>query len=331
MIETALPRALKTLGLVTVALAGLLSAATISAAFGDEVIAVTSANPFDLHALLEDPTAGGAVPLEAELIFPANTPTEGKLPAMIFVHGSSGPLARHERWLDLIREMGIATLRADHLKARGELSTIGDHTNLTGAAITADVLHLLKAAAAHPRLDPKRIGIMGSSKGGGVAIYSAWRPLRERIARAQRFAAHIALYPPCIYWQRKDFSEVPMLLMIGSEDNWTGVDHCVESVKALREAGFDNIAVKLYPGAHHGFDGNRELRTIGNGYSLVDCRFEIGPDGEEFASGIRMDTVENKRRALETCATRGVTLGGGQDLSEAMNDVRTILQKALLQ
>lgn len=331
MIDRILPLGGIAVTLLTVALVTLDGGAPSALAADDKVIAVTSTNPFDFHALIQDPTAGGAVPLEAELIFPPNAPEDRKLPAVIFVHGSSGPLGRHERWLGLIHDLGIATIRADHLRARGQFSTIGDHTNLTGAAMTADVLRLLKAAAAHPRLDPARIGIMGSSKGGGVAIYGAWTPLRRRIAGEQRFAVHIALYPPCIYWQRKDFSGAPILLMIGSEDNWTGVRHCVESTRELQEAGVGNIEVKLYSGAHHGFDSGTALRTISNGYSLVDCRFEIGPDGQEYASGIRMGSVETKRRALEACAKRGVTLGGRQDLSEAMSDVRMFLQKTLLQ
>jgi dienelactone hydrolase len=172
---------------------------------------------------------------------------------------------------------------------------------------------------------------MGGSKGGGVAFYVAWNPLRIAIAKDHEFAAHIPLYPACVYWEKKDFSRKPIMMMLVAKDNYTGVQHCVESMKEIQNAGYDNIEVKLYPGAYHAFDGDGGIRQNDRGYSFVDCRFTVRADGRDFASGMSMDTVDNKRKAIRGCATKGVTLGGNLVMGQAMTDVRQFLTKALLQ
>ena len=226
--------------------------------------------------------------------------------------------------------MGLVTVQADHFAPRRQTSTVGDQTNVSGAAMAGDALRLLVALAAHPRIDPERIGIMGSSKGGGVAIYTAWNRLRRRLAGDRRFAVHIPLYPTCVYWEDKDLSRQPMLVMLGEKDNWTGVRHCRESARELQAAGHDGIEVKVYPGAYHGFDSSSGVFDVATGYSLLDCRFVIQADGLEVASGRPMDSVANKRKALDACATRGVTVGGQGAPPQALQDVRDFLRRTLL-
>ena len=45
----------------------------------------------------------------------------------------------------------------------------------------ADALAALKLLATHPRIDPARIGVMGFSRGGQVALYSSLEPLRRGV------------------------------------------------------------------------------------------------------------------------------------------------------
>ena len=201
-----------------------LAVTTVSWAGDKETIRVISSNPFNFFELINNPSTGGEVTIKAELEFPSTAKGKfEKIPAMIFVHGSGGPLPRHEKWRRLFREMGFATVYANHFKPRGVGSQVGDHTKVTGAMMVADTLHLLNALAEHPRIDSNRIGIMGGSKGGGTAFYVTWNPLRKVIAKNNQFAVSIPLYPPCLYWEKKDFTNKPMLIMIGDRDNYTGV------------------------------------------------------------------------------------------------------------
>ena len=73
------------------------------------------------------------------------------------------------------------------------------------------------------------------------------------------FAASIAVYPggcPSLLTQPV---VRPLLLLLGSADDWTPAEKCVEMANAMKARGAD-IEVVIYPGAHHYFDreGQRE-------------------------------------------------------------------------
>lgn len=299
---------------------------------GSEVLSIESASPYSMKDLIEHPAAKGDVMLKAELVFPEGASETEKLPVMVYVHGSGGPLDRHQKWLRLFRDMGIATLQADHFAPRGVTSTVGDQSNVTGAMMTADALAILKALANHPRIDPNRIGIMGSSKGGGVATYVAWNPIRKAVSGDKAFAVHIPLYSTCAHWENMDFTGAPLLMMIGDQDRYTGVTQCVESIDAMRAAGYTAASVKLYPGAYHAFDDDRGVRQLSDGFSVTKCRFVVKADGEtiEETSGLSMDNKSDRLSAFRRCATPGVTLGGNQVMPEAMKDVKAFVSKTLL-
>src|SRR5262249_56151877 len=87
----------------------------------------------------------------------------------------------------------------------------------------ADALVALRLLATHPKLDRQRIGIMGFSKGGQVALYTALEPFRRAvITDPTRFAAHAPLYPACNSWQVSDqVTGAPMLILLRRRDTYT--------------------------------------------------------------------------------------------------------------
>lgn len=301
-------------------------------AASSETLQIESTSPYGLRDLIEEPNAQSRVTLTAELVFPDGISETARVPVMVYVHGSGGPLGRHQKWLRLFREMGIATVQADHFAPRGVTSTVGNQSSISGAMMTADAFAILNALAKHPRIDPSRIGIMGSSKGGGVATYVAWNPARKAAAGDNAFAVHVALYPTCVHWEKNDFTGKPMLVMIGDQDNYTGVVQCVESVNAMRDAGYAAASVKLYPDAYHAFDDDRGIRDLNDGYDVRKCKFVIKADGEtiEATSGLSVDNKSDRQAAFRRCVSRGVTLGGNQVMPEAMKDVRELVGSALL-
>ncbi len=121
--------------------------------------------------------------------------------------------------------------------------------------------------------------------------------------------------------------------MIGTKDNWTGVKHCVSSMKEIQSAGYSNMQVKLYKGAYHGFDGDKEIREFSKGYDTTKCKIIVKTDGKviEKVSGFGTDTPATKKKMFAGCASKGVTLGGNHVMPQAMQDVREFLTKALLQ
>lgn len=296
-----------------------------------EYLSVQSRNPFNFQDILEG-DSDEVIELTVKLGFPDRDAPEDGYPAVLFVHGAGGPQLHHQTWLDLFSELGMVTAYANHFSPRGKGSAVGSHIQLTGAAMTADAFHILNALAADPRIDASRIAIMGASKGGGVTLYSSWQRLQEIIAPGNRFAAHVALYPTCVYWDKPEATGSPVFVLLGAKDNWTGVDHCKKSVSEFVDAGFTGFKYKVYENALHGFDSGVPERPISNAYSVVNCKFTIDADGADFASGLAMDTPASKRKALGACISRGVTIGGNNEaLESAKSDVSDFVRCTLLQ
>jgi dienelactone hydrolase len=88
---------------------------------------------------------------------------------------------------------------------------------------------------------------MGGSHGGFTTLVTLNRP-------GSGFAAAVALYPRCQYFQRFQ-PDVPLLILIGELDDWTPAKDCVPL------AG-ERVTVKVYPGAHHSFDSSRAKRYV---------------------------------------------------------------------
>ncbi len=118
----------------------------------------------------------------------------GRVPAMVIAHGSAGVDAREAAWADRLTALGLVTFVVDSFTPRNVRETATDQGRLPTAATVADALAALRLLGTHPRIDPERIGVIGFSKGGQVALYTALEPFRRAvIADDRRFAAHGAL------------------------------------------------------------------------------------------------------------------------------------------
>ena len=98
--------------------------------------------------------------------------------------------------------------------------------------------------ASLPFVDEDRIGLVGQSLGGGTAIRVAARGY-GRITPG--YSAAVAYYPYCDYIYRLD---LPLLILIGAEDDWTPARLC----RDLAPRDPDRIELVVYPDAHHSFD-----------------------------------------------------------------------------
>ena len=263
------------------------------------------------------------------------------VPAMIIAHGSAGMQQKDtERWVPFFHKMGIATFVLDSFGPRGIKRTDEDQLVLDQSANDADALFALKLLAEDKRIDPARIGVIGFSRGGVVAIETAIEPFRKGvIVDDVRFAAHIAFYPGCVvrYWANPaPVTGAPIMMALGEKDDYTPPQPCIDYADTMKKAGVD-VEVHVYDGAYHDFDNtNRYFKYWPNSVTNRNCPLsEINP--VTFSEYKILKTGETYKAYKEfapafnydKCAVRGVNTGSNFSAAKAAEeDVRRFLVRA---
>jgi dienelactone hydrolase len=292
-----------------------------------EFSSVTPSGPTEL--VRRSYPATGTI-IAGSLVLPQTT--EARLPAMVIAHGSGGILiGREDAWATRLNALGIATFVVDSFTPRGLQSTSRDQSRLSTMANLADALAALRLLATHPRIDPARIGVMGFSRGGQVALYSALEPLRRGMIDGDlRFAAHVAMYPSCsIPYRSAEVGTSPILMLLGGADDYTPAAACRDYAAWFVAKGVP-VEVVAYEGAHHDFDIPDPPRFLSALQSARGCKAEVEVDSGTVR---RLDTGEALRNQttisayFRSCMQRGATMGGNSvALTRAERDVATFLR-----
>jgi dienelactone hydrolase len=245
---------IRTIGFALVSLLPLTVLAQAPPLLRLEMRAVDSVTLSSEQFLTGDEKIGKRATLAGELRIPGAPGT--KVPAVILVHGSGGISGATDAWAREINAMGVATFTLDTFSGRGIVSTVADQSQLHSLAMMVDSYRALALLAAHPRIDSKRIAIMGFSKGAVASIYSANERFRKFYAlQGGEFAAHIGLYTPCNIEFRDDDKTTgkPIRFFHGVADDYVPVGPCRTYVERLKKAGADVQLTELAD-AHHAYD-----------------------------------------------------------------------------
>jgi dienelactone hydrolase len=232
-------------------------------------------------------------------------PGADKLPAVILVHGSGGLSASADRWARELNEIGVAVFMLDSFTGRGIVSTANDQSQLNSLAMMVDAYAALGQLAAHPRIDPARIAVMGFSKGAVASVYSSNERFRKMYAPGGvEFAAHIGLYTPCNVAYRDDTrtSGKPIRLFHGIADDYVSIAPCRAYVERLKKAEAD-VTLTEYPDAHHAYDNFTISAPIKNpdGQTTRNCLLEEGANGQILNS----KTGKPYELASDPCVEKG--------------------------
>ena len=281
-----------------------------------EVISFNSASPFGFKDIITNYENLQNQEVQAILRLPKE---DGPFPLVIGVAGSLDWGSHHLEYLKMFRESGIATLELQSFSSRGVRSTVGSQVEVTTATMVLDAYRALDKISLNPKIDKNRIAIMGWSLGGGVALFSGWIPLIEKINSQNTFAAHLSIYPPCIAQpQNPIFTKSPMHILIGELDSWVPASACKELSDHAKLAGSE-IGITVYPESHHSFDRESPVTIKENAYKTVDCRFKIRDDGAVLMNflNIPMTTPFRQKIGLGLCAGKGPTMGGNPKYRKA--------------
>jgi dienelactone hydrolase len=215
--------------------------------------------PMAHHRYVSFPALGTPTPLQVagRLSFPTNA--EGKTPAVLIAHGSGGVDSRGSFYAQALNAAGIVTLEIDMWSARG-LSGGAEGRPKAVSETMPDAWGALKYLSAQPSIDASRIGIMGFSWGGVMAMLSATHKYAAQAEPGQRFVAHAPLYPVCWVYNRipgyefGDLTGSPLFIQAGDADNYDDPDSCQKLVDSLSQEARPLVSLTVYPGATHAWD-----------------------------------------------------------------------------
>jgi dienelactone hydrolase len=210
--------------------------------------------------------------LAATVTPPGNRPARADhkaRPAIVLLHGCSGAFdgagklfTRTRRYADLLNLQGWHVLVLDSYGPRGERSACkpraGNHRRIiTPMQRRRDALGALAWLAKRKDVDAERLALLGWSNGGNAVLAATNSQHAEVVAATRRPKAAVAFYPGCELDLRRGYAaDADLLLLLGEEDDWTPAQPCLD----LAKTDTARISVKVYPGAHHGFDSKAPLK-----------------------------------------------------------------------
>lgn len=259
-------------------------------------------------------------------------PGTDRVPAVVLLHASGGATGQVDNWAREFNALGVATFIVDSFTGRGIVSTVNDQDQLGRTVMILDAYRALELLAKHPRIDTGRIMVMGFSRGGGAAHYSALKRFwaMHGPGGGLGFAGYIALYPTCnfSFVGGLDVVERPIRIFHGAADDYIPVAECRSYVERLKEAGND-ISITEFPGAHHVFD-NPALKNplkLPQGQTTRRCPpLEESPDGRI----VNSQTKQPFTYASDPCVERGVTVAyHDQAHAEALKAIREFVASTL--
>ena len=262
----------------------------------------------------DHPTACRPARVSASLHLPEKS--RGPAPCMVILTSSAGVQRHREHYYaQTMNEAGTAACVIDSFSGRGVRRTVADQSLVSAAQMEGDAFAALTLLRHDPRIDPARIGIMGVSK-GGVATLNAAIAVRQRWRGngVPLFDLHIALCPGATAQHRDaTTSGRPIFFMLAGKDDYTPAALAVEYAERMRAAGNRRIKIKIYGGAHHGWESIGPVFDIRDAENWSCCRNLIEDDGRHFVAetGQALDEPAFQAWARAHCVTRGARAGGG--------------------
>src|SRR5690349_1654348 len=157
----------------------------------DETVEVPSRTLADHDFLRGDDTAAPPVTLTGRLSGPDG---QERRPVVVVLHGNGGPRSGAvENWRHYLNGLGITTLVLDSYTGRGLTRAAADQGSLGLFVQLYDAYRAADTLAADPRVDGSRMALMGFTRGGTAALYSAMTRFRDAFGpRRATIVAHLA-------------------------------------------------------------------------------------------------------------------------------------------
>tara|TARA_B100000900_G_scaffold128505_1_gene108575 strand:+ start:330 stop:1244 length:915 start_codon:yes stop_codon:yes gene_type:complete len=254
--------------------------------------------------------------------------------AVILTHGSGGIRRYHQKYVELLTDMGYVVFQIDHYAAR-KIKYDKTFSKVSGLTFMNDAYAALNILKRNKNIN--NVGYLGWSQGGVGPILSHFEFVNQLIPTDYRFQAAAAIYPYCGFtFPDNAQTQTPLLMITGADDDLTPEAACRNIyLKFLRDdKKIDFISMK---GARHGFDNPflyfgitfdrlPNLKIINN-----ECTLTINNNGEiKNLKGVVINTPKLSEYFLNKCSFKGVTVKYNSEATDkTLKSIETFFRRNL--
>ena len=229
-----------------------------------ELIKIQSYNAEDYLVIKEGRYKDRPVKVDALITYPKG---EGPFPVLIIVHSSGGPGEFNDKDYRYYRlqqkpllKMGIAVMYLDNFSGRNVINTYANQQQATHWSTYIDAFMALEHLSKDPKINIKKVGISGYSRGGIISLMISEKRLRDAlVSKDLYFAAAQPRSPDCwsigMFRNPQPIKETKTWMVLGGKDDYTRAEPCVEMGEKIKANGGD-IEVTVEKHWHHSFLGN---------------------------------------------------------------------------
>ena len=221
--------------------------------------------PNEFITLKDGSYKNSPVKIDALMVFPKKG--EGPFPTLVFNHASGGAWLFANEWFKFDRQMakqllkkGIAVVFVDNFTGRSVVSADEDQSQVSTYSFYIDAFMTLEYLSKDPRVNIKKVGITGWSRGGMNSLAIAETRIRDAlISKDLYFAASLPRSVECrqsgFFRNPQPIKETKILMVNGKIDDASHAHICEEYGEKMKANGAD-IKVVTKHGWGHGFEAN---------------------------------------------------------------------------
>ncbi len=266
--------------------------------------------PNEFMSLKDGSYKNSPVKIDALIAFPKKG--EGPFPMLVFNHSSGGARLFHNEWFKFNRQVakqllkkGMAVMFVDNFNGRSVISAGADQAQVSTYSFYIDAFMTLEYLSKDPRVNIKKVGITGWSRGGMNSLAIAETRIRDALVSKDLYFA--ASLPRSVECRQSGFFRNPQpiketkILMVNGKDDDASHAHVCEEYGAKMKANGADIEVITKKGWGHGFEANYKPEYEKHLEAWHECPDYYTED----------DGMPNKDAKIDaSCITYGYHVGG---------------------
>ena len=278
----------------------------------------SGAYPNEFITLKDGSYKKSPVEIDALMVFPKKG--EEPFPVLVFNHASGGAWLFSNEWFKFDRQQakmllkkGIAVMFVDNFNGRSVISADENQSQVSTYSFYIDAFMTLEYLSKNPKINIKKVGITGWSRGGMNSLAIAEKRIRDLlVSKDLYFAASLPRSNECnqsgYFKNPQPIKETKIWMVNGKKDDASHAHLCEEYGAKMKANGAD-IEVITKPGWGHGFEANYKPEYEADQEKWLECPPYYIEDNGMANKDFKIDA---------SCITYGYTIGGNKKAFRGM-------------